>query len=45
MGMPDDNILLDARLYEVEYLDGDKASLSANLITQNMFAQVDENSN
>ena len=32
-------------MYEVEYPDGHKASLSANAIAQNMFAQVDEEGN
>ena len=32
-------------MYEVEYQDGHKASLSANRIAQNMFAQVDEEGN
>ena len=32
-------------MYEVEYQDGHKASLSANAIAQNMFAQVDEEGN
>ena len=32
-------------MYEVEYQDGHKASLSANAIAQNMFAQVDEKGN
>ena len=33
---------MDTRLYEVEYTDGHKASLVANTIAMNMFAQVDE---
>ena len=32
-------------MYEVEYQDGHKASLSANAIAQNMFTQVDEEGN
>ena len=32
-------------MYEVEYQDGHKASLSANAIAQNMFAKVDEEGN
>ena len=36
------NPILDTRLYEVEYLDGHKANLSANIIAENMYAQVDE---
>ena len=45
IGMANDNPILDTRLYEVEYLDGHKASLSANSIAQNMFAEVDEDGN
>ena len=33
---------MDSRVYEVEYLDGHKASLAANTIAVNMFAQVDD---
>jgi hypothetical protein len=33
------------RMYEVEYLDGYKASLAANTIAENLFAQVDEEGN
>eukprot|EP00957_Ditylum_brightwellii_P031514 2389760-Ditylum_brightwellii.AAC.1 len=36
-----DNPLLDNRIYEVEYLDGHKASLAANTIAKSMFAQQD----
>ena len=32
-------------MYEVEYEDGDKSALSANLIAENMFAQIDEEGN
>ena len=38
IGMAHDNPLLDSRIYEVEYADGHKASLSANTIATNMFA-------
>ena len=41
IGTTDDNPLLDKRMYEVEYLDGECASLSANHIAENLFAQVD----
>ena len=34
--------ILDTRFYEVEYLDGHKASLAANNIAENIFSQVDE---
>ena len=42
IGTTDDNPLLDTRMYEVEYLDGERASLSANYIAENLFAQVDD---
>ena len=42
IGTANDNPILDTRLYEVEYLDGDKALLTANAIAENMFSQVDE---
>ena len=41
IGTADDDTLLDTRMYEVEYLDGERASLSANHISENLFAQVD----
>ena len=45
IGLANDNPILDTRMYEVEYLDGHKASLTANAIAQNLFAQVDEEGN
>ena len=45
IGLAHDNPILDTRMYEVEYLDGYKASVSANQIAQSMFAQVDEEGN
>ena len=45
IGTAHDNPLLDTRLYEVEYMDGYKASLAANAIAMNMFAQVDDEGN
>ena len=45
IGTANDNPILDTRLYEVEYLDGHTASLSANAIAMNMFAQVDDQGN
>ena len=45
IGTAHDNPILDTRMYEVEYLDGHKASLSANAIAENMYAQVDEEGN
>jgi hypothetical protein len=40
--MAHDNLLLDTQEYEVEFLDGHRESLSANVIAQHMFSQVDE---
>ena len=45
IGTANDNPILDTRMYEVEYADGHKASMAANAIAQNMFAQVDEDGN
>ena len=45
IGTADDNPLLDTRMYEVEYLDGERASLSANHIAENVFAQMDHEGN
>ena len=42
IGTANDNPLLDTREYEVEFLDGHRESLSANVIAQHMFSQVDE---
>ena len=43
IGTANDNPILDTRMYEVEYHDGHRQALSANIIAQNMFAQVDGN--
>lgn len=45
IGTANDNPILDTRIYEVEYLDGHRASLTANTIAENLFAQVDEEGN
>ena len=45
IGTANNNPILDTRLYEVEFLDGHKASLSANAIAENMFAQIDDDGN
>ena len=42
IGMADQNPLLDTRMYEVEFADGEKASLAANYIAENLFAQIDD---
>ena len=45
IGTADQNPLLDTRMYEVEFADGEKASLTANYIAENLFAQVDDEGN
>ena len=45
IGTANDNPLLNMRMYEVEYLDGECASLFANHIAENLFAQVDDEGN
>lgn len=39
------NLVLDTRLYEVEFKDGHTESMAANLIAECMFAQVDKEGN
>ena len=45
IGMANDNPILDSRMYKVKDQEGTKASLAANYITENMFAQVDREGN
>ena len=45
IGTADKNPLLDAQMYEMEFADGEKASLAANYIAENLFAQVDDDGN
>ena len=42
VGVAHSNPLLDTRKYEVEYIDGMTEILSANIIAENLLAQVDE---
>jgi hypothetical protein len=42
VGVSHTNPLLDSRKYEVEYVDGHVEELTANLIAENLIAQVDE---
>ena len=42
IGTANDNPILDSQIYEVEYPDGHQASLVANAIAENLFAQVDD---
>ena len=41
IGTANENPILDTRVYEVEFADGHKQSMTANTIATNMFAQVD----
>ena len=43
--LANENPVLDTRMYEVQYLDGEWASLAANNIAKNLFAQIDEDRN
>ena len=45
MGTPNDNPILDSRMYEVEYLDGSTEVMAANTIAENIMSQVDDNGN
>ena len=45
IGTAHDNPILDKRMYEVEFQDGHKASLAANAIAENLFAQIDDEGN
>jgi hypothetical protein len=45
IGRANDNPMLDTRMHQVECSDGHKASLAANAIAENMFAQVDNEGN
>ena len=42
IGTASKNSILDTRMYEVEYVDGHKAAMDANVIASNLFAQVDQ---
>ena len=42
IGRPSNNPLLDSRQYEVEYSDGTNEILTANIIAENLLAQVDD---
>ena len=45
IGTADQNPLLDTQMYEVEFADGEKASLAANYIAENLFAEIDNEGN
>ena len=45
IGMAADNPLLDMRAYTVKFPDGREESLTANLIAQNLYSQLDKEGN
>ena len=42
IGRHNANPILDTRMYEVEFPDGDVAAYTANIIAENLYSQVDE---
>ena len=42
IGKHNENPILDTRVYEVEFSDGEVLEYSANIIAENLYAQVDE---
>ena len=42
IGQAHEHIKLDTRMYEVEFIDGHKQAMAANLIAENMFATVNK---
>lgn len=45
IGTAHDNPILNSRMYEVEFQDGYKTSLAANIMAENLFAQIDDEGN
>ena len=45
IGLANENPILDTRMYEIEYLDGERTSLAANNIAENLFEQIDDEGN
>jgi hypothetical protein len=45
IGIAHVNLLLDTREFEVEFTNGHKEALSANLIAQHLYSQIDEEGN
>ena len=42
IGTANNNPILDTRMYKVEFADGSKQALVANIIAENMFASIDK---
>ena len=45
IGLANENPILDTRMYEVEYVDGEQMSLADNNIAKNLFTQIDNEGN
>ena len=45
IGRSHDNPMFDTSIYDVEYLDGYKASLATNTMAENLSSQVDKEGN
>ena len=45
IGIASENLILDTRMYKVEYAYGHKAAMTTNNIANNLFAQVDQDGN
>ena len=45
IGTAHNNPILDTRMYKDEFQDGHRASLAANTIAENLFAQIDDEGN
>ena len=43
--LDNENPILDTRMYEVQYLDGEKTSLVVSNIAENLFAQINDDGN
>ena len=45
IGIESENTIINTRMYEVEYQDAHTVALAANIIAENIFAQVDDEGN
>ena len=45
IGIPSNNTILDSWQFEIEYVDGNTVVLNANIIAENLMAQVDDHGN
>ena len=42
IGTANNNPILDTRIYDIEFQDGHTEAISANIIAENLFSQIDE---